>query len=262
MKNYIKKKTVLITGATSGIGRELSFDLAKMDVNLVLCARDTKKLEKVKKDILKNLNTNIALLSCDVRNSSEVENKMSSLLKNINIDILINSAGLALGLDGIDNGKFEDWNIMIDTNIKGLLYVSRFVIPCMKKLDTAHIVNLGSIAGKTAYPKGNIYCATKAAVHSLSESMNLDLAGTNIKVTTIAPGAVKTNFSNIRFKGDKKEAEKVYDGYKPLNASDISQAIISVINTPKHVNIQFLEIMPTAQRNPYVLSKDKIVKNR
>ena len=257
MKNYIQNKTALITGASWGIGEQLAYDLATLEVNLILCSRDMKRLESIKKDILsKNNAINIDIYQLDVQNKEDVQQVIDSIDKDI--DILVNNAGLALGLEAIDQGSTDNWEQMIDTNIKGLLYVSREVIPNMRKLQTAHIVNIGSVAGKSAYPNGNVYCATKAAVHSLGESMNADLYGTNIKVTTIAPGAVETNFSTIRFDGDTQKAKSVYDGYTPLNAEDISQAIINVLNTPPHVNIQYLDIMPTAQRNPYLLYREKL----
>ncbi len=254
MKNYIENKTALITGASSGIGKQLALDLASLDVNLILCSRDIKKLEELKKDILlKNKNIKVEVYKLDVQNKDEVHKVINNI--DTNIDILINNAGLALGLESIDEGLIDNWENMINTNIKGLLYVSKELIPKMKKLSTAHIINIGSVAGKTAYPNGNVYCATKAAVHSLGESMNVDLFGTNVKVTTIAPGAVETNFSNIRFDNDQKRVRGVYEGYTPLNASDISSAMINVLNTPPHVNIQYLDIMPTAQRNPYMLHR-------
>ncbi len=255
MKNFIKNKTALITGASSGIGEQLAFDLSDLGLNLVLIARDIDKLKILKEKILQENAINVNIFSLDVQKQKDVQDVINNILKNTTIDILINNAGLALGLEYIDKGNINNWENMIDTNIKGLLYVSHEVIPQMRTLDTAHIVNIGSVAGKTAYPNGNVYCATKAAVHSLGESMNADLFGTNIKVTTIAPGAVETNFSNIRFNGDNKKANAVYDGYTPLNANDISSAIINVLNTPPHVNIQYLDIMPTAQRNPYLLHK-------
>lgn len=257
MKNYIQNKTALITGATSGIGEQLAKDLASYDVNLVLVARNTQKLQNLKDEILQNTpNIKVDTYELDVRDKQSVSLVVNQILQNTTIDILVNSAGLALGLEKIYEGDTDNWDGMIDTNIKGLLYVSRAVIPSMKDLETAHIINLGSVAGKTAYPNGNVYCATKSAVHSLGESMNADLVGTNVKVTTIAPGAVETNFSNVRFKGDEEKANSVYKGYTPLYANDISDVIINVLNTPKHVNIQYLDIMSTAQRNPYILHKD------
>ena len=227
-----------------------------MRVNLVLTGRDSKKLEKLKRKISKNSKAKVSTYQFDVRDKKAVKKGMKKILKSQTIDILINSAGLALGTEKIDDGLLTDWDKMIDTNIKGLLYVSRPVIAQMRELSTAHIVNIGSVAGKTAYPGGNVYCATKAAVHSLGESINADLISTNIKMSTIAPGAVNTNFSNTRFDGDKEKIDAVYKGYTPLCAQDISDAIISILNTPKHVNIQYLDIMPTAQRNPYLLHRD------
>lgn len=251
MKNYIKNKTALVTGATSGIGKEVSIDLAKMGLNLVLTGRDIVKLEKLKQELELLTNQNIFISKFDIRNSKDVNNAISLILSKTNVDILINNAGIALGIAPIHEGTIENWDNMINTNIKGLLYISRAIIPQMRSLETAHIVNLGSVAGKIAYPGGNVYCATKAAVHSINDSMNSDLCGTSIKVSVVSPGAVETNFSNIRFNGNKEKIDALYEGYKPLNASDISNAIIMILNTPKHVNIQYLDIMPTAQRNPF-----------
>lgn len=255
MNNHIKNKNALITGASAGIGKQIAIDLSLMHVNLILCGRNIEKLKDVKNEISKNSSVKITLLEFDVKNKNDVNEKISEFLKNDQIDILINNAGLALGLDAFDKASLDDWEEMIDTNIKGLLYVSRAVMPQMRELESAHIINLGSVAGKISYPNGNVYCATKAAVHSLGESMNIDLYGTAVKVTTIAPGAVQTNFSNVRFKNDEIKSQAVYEGYKPLEAKDISDVIISVLNTPKHVNIQYLDIMPIAQRNPYILYK-------
>ena len=256
MTNYIENKTALVTGATSGIGKELAITLANMDTNLILIARNETKLENLKIEILKNSNVKISIHKLDVRNKTNVQNVIKQILKDNRVDILVNNAGLASGFDNLHDGNFEQWDNMIDTNIKGLLYISRPVINQMRDLETAHVINMGSVAGKIAYPKGNVYCATKAAVHSIGESMNLDLFGTNVKVTTISPGAVQTNFANIRFDGDKDKANAVYAGYTPLSPLDIANTIISVLNTPKHVNIQYLDIMPTAQRNPYTLYKE------
>jgi len=256
MKNYIKKKTALITGATSGIGEQVAVDLAAMDLHLLLIGRDKKKLKRLQKRLSKQSKREIHVYALDVRDRQCVTSTMKSILKTQTVDILVNSAGLALGIEPIDQGDCDNWEAMIDTNIKGLLYVSKPVIAQMRPLKTAHIIHIGSVAGKTAYPGGNVYCATKAAVHSLGESMNADLLDTNIKVTTIAPGAVETHFSNTRFKGDAEKADAVYQGYTPLTAKDISRAILSVLNTPKHVNIQYLDIMPTAQRNPYLLHRE------
>ena len=252
MQNYIKDKTALVTGASFGIGRECAKELAKLGANLILVSRNEEKLQELKEE-LSSFNIDIKTITLDVIDKEEVDKKLS----NLDIDILINSAGLALGLEPFYEGNEEDWDIMIDTNIKGLLYVTKAVINSMLNKDTAHIINLGSVAGKIAYPKGAVYCATKAAVHSLGEGMNADLYGTNVKVTTIAPGAVETNFSNIRFKGDENRAKDVYKGFEPLRAIDIANVIINTLNTPPHVNIQYIDIMSTAQRNPYLLYKEE-----
>jgi NADP-dependent 3-hydroxy acid dehydrogenase YdfG len=256
MKNHIKNKTALITGATSGIGKQLAIDLSALKLNLVLIARDKKKLKTLKKFLSKTSNKQITAVTVDVRDKDTVEKKLKKLLQEQTVDILINNAGLALGLEGIDEGETDQWDAMIDTNIKGLLYVSKPIIKQMRGLQTAHIVNIGSVAGKTAYPGGNVYCATKAAVHALGEAMHTDMMGTQVKVTTIAPGAVHTAFSTIRFSGDQNKVDATYRGYTPLYAKDISHAILCVLNTPPHVNIQYLDIMPTAQRNPYLLHRD------
>lgn len=253
--NLIKNKTALITGATSGIGKACAISFAKKKVNLVLIGRNEEKLEKLASKLQDKYKITINTIVVDVRVQKVLEVKLHKLLKDTNIDILINNAGLALGLDTIEDGLLSDWEGMIDTNIKGLLYVSKIIIAHMKQKDTGHIINIGSIAGKIAYPKGNVYCATKAAVQALSEAMNIDLYGTNIKVSNVAPGAVETEFSNVRFHGDKNKADAVYKGFEPLSAKDIADLITYIVNTPAHVNIQDTLIMPTAQRNPYLLYK-------
>jgi len=250
--NFIEGKIALITGATSGIGKATAQALNDMGVNLILTGRDEKKLNELKN----TLEVQTLTFVLDVRDKDAVSKTIEEILNITHIDILINNAGLALGLEPIDEGNPEDWETMIDTNIKGVLYVTKPVFKHMKKRSEGHIVNLGSVAGKTPYPGGNVYAATKAALHSLNESMNIDAFGTNIKVSNIAPGAVETEFSNVRFKGDKKKAKKVYEGYTPLSAEDIANAVICVLNTPPHVNIQYMDIMPTNQRNPYLLYKN------
>ncbi|CAA6801960.1 MAG: Unknown protein [uncultured Campylobacterales bacterium] len=254
MKNNLIGKTVLITGASSGIGSSCALYLAKMGVNLILCARRKEILQDIKKELAIH-NVDITILQIDVSKKDEVEEKLSKILKTINIDILINSAGLALGLEEFDKADLDDWDNMIDTNIKGLLYVSHKIIPQMREKNSGHIINLGSIAGVMTYPKGNVYCATKHSVHSISEAMNVDLADTNIRVSNIAPGAVETEFSNVRFKGDDNKADSVYKGFIPLTPDDIADMIVYVLNVPAHINIQNTLIMPTAQRNAYITNR-------
>jgi NADP-dependent 3-hydroxy acid dehydrogenase YdfG len=250
MINRLIAKTALVTGATSGIGRASAVQLAQFGVNLILVGRDKEKLHHLSQE-LSDKQISIELIVLDVRDRADVKAK----LEGLQTDILINNAGLALGLEPLYEGDIDQWEEMIDANIKGLLYVSRAVIPQMKEKGKGHIVNIGSIAGEMAYPGGNVYCATKAAVHSLSQSMNIDLQGTGVRVSNVAPGAAETNFSNTRFSGDDEKAESVYEGYKPLNAEDIADLIVYILNAPEHVNIQDTLIMPTAQRNPYVLSR-------
>ncbi|WP_456488465.1 SDR family NAD(P)-dependent oxidoreductase [Caminibacter pacificus] len=250
--NFLENKIALITGASSGIGAATAKKLSEYGVNLILTGRDENKLQQLKN----SLQTQTLTFAFDIRNKKEVEKFVNEILSITHIDILVNNAGLALGLERIDEGDIEDWETMIDTNIKGVLYITKPIFKHMKERNEGHIVNLGSVAGKTAYPGGNVYCTTKAALHSLSESLNIDAFGTNIKVSTIAPGAVETEFSNVRFKGNKQKAKKVYEGYVPLSAEDIADTIVCVLNTPPHVNIQYVDIMPTNQRNPYMLYRD------
>lgn len=247
--NRLLGQRALITGATSGIGKACALALDALGVKLVLTGRSREKLDAVATE----LTSEATLITLDVRDRAAVEANLSSL----EIDILINNAGLALGLEPIDAGSLEQWEEMIDANIKGLLAVSRAVIPAMRARNHGHIINLGSIAGKMVYPGGNVYCATKHAVAALSEAMNIDLYGTAIRVSHVAPGAVQTAFSNTRFSGDQSRAEAVYAGYEPLCAKDIADLIVYVLNAPPHVNIQDTLIMPTAQRNPYIHHKEE-----
>jgi len=251
--NFLENNLALITGASSGIGAACARVLAKNKVNLLLLARREDKLEDLKKE-LSACGVKVEIFVLDVSKKEQVTD-FAKKIENYNIDILINSAGLALGLESIQDGVLENWDKMLDVNIKGFLYISRVVIPKMLKQNKGHIINLGSVAGLYSYPNGNVYCATKSAVHSLSKAMNADLFGSAIKVSNIAPGAVETEFSSVRFKGDEKKSAQVYEGYKPLEACDIADLIFYVLNTPKHVNIQDVNIMPTAQRNPYLLAK-------
>jgi len=249
--NFLKNKVALITGATSGIGKAIAEKLYEYEVNLILIGRDESKLKALKEKFPTSIT-----FQADVRNKDQIQSVINEILNITQIDILINNAGLALGLESIDEGNEEDWDVMIDTNIKGVLYVTKPILKHMKQRNNGHIVNIGSVAGKTPYPGGNVYCATKAALHSLSESMNIDAFKTNIRVTNIAPGAVETEFSNVRFKGDEEKAKKVYEGFTPLYAQDIAEIAVCALNMPPHVNIQYIDVMPTNQRNPYLLHRD------
>ncbi|WP_457606971.1 SDR family NAD(P)-dependent oxidoreductase [Nitratifractor sp.] len=256
MENRLQGKTALITGAASGIGEACARRLARAGCHLVLTGRRTERLEKLARELEGEQAVAVVALTLDVTDAEAVERKLGEILQRHEIDILINNAGLALGLEPIDRGSLDHWERMIDTNVKGLLYVSRLVMAQMRERDTGHILNLGSIAGEIAYPGGNVYCATKAAVHMLSDAMNVDAFGTKIRIGTIAPGAVETEFSDVRFEGDRVKRDAVYEGYTPLSAEDIADLALYILNAPEHVNIQHTRIMPTAQRNPYLLHRE------
>lgn len=241
-------KVVLITGATAGIGEASAHVFAREGYNLILTGRREDRLEKLAEHLNDTYNIEIAILSFDVRNRQQVIENLEGLPEKWKmVDVLVNNAGLSQGLDPIQNGDVDDWETMIDTNIKGLLYVSRVVSNWMISNGKGHIINLGSIAGKEVYLNGNVYCATKHAVDALNKGMRVDLLSHGIKVTAIHPGAVETEFSEVRFKGDKDRAKKVYDGFEPLIAQDIAETIWFVASRPAHVNINDLVIMPTAQ---------------
>jgi NADP-dependent 3-hydroxy acid dehydrogenase YdfG len=246
------KKTILITGASSGIGWSTAIKLDKKGHSLILCGRQLNKL----KELSKKLNSNSHLLTFDVRNREDVFKCISSIPKQFkDVDVLINNAGNAHGLALAHQSNISDWEAMIDGNVKGLLYVTKAILDGMVEKKSGQIINVGSIAGKESYPKGNVYCASKAAVEKFTEGLRLDLNPFNIRVGTIHPGLVETNFSNIRFKGDKDKAKKVYQGYTPLSAEDVADAICYMIGAPKHVNIADLTILPTDQAGAYVLKK-------
>lgn len=250
-------KIALITGATAGIGKAIASKLAKEGCNIIITGRRKQLLEELEKEIEIKYGVKVISLNFDVTIYSEVEQAINSLPSEWkNIDILINNAGLAVGLSPIHQGVIEDWERMIDTNIKGLLYVTRIVTPNMVERKQGHIINLCSIAGKDVYTNGNVYCATKHAVDALSKGMRLDLLPYNIKVTQVCPGAVETEFSIVRFKGDKKRADQVYQGFNPLVAEDIANAIYYAISQPDHVDIQDLLVMPTAQASGSIFHKE------
>jgi NADP-dependent 3-hydroxy acid dehydrogenase YdfG len=249
-------KIALITGATSGIGEACAHLFARENYNLVLTGRRSDRLEKLAKKLNTKYNTEIAVSSFDVRSREEVVSNLEALpAKWKKVNVLVNNAGLSQGLDPIQNGSFDDWDTMIDTNIKGLLYVSKVVSGWMVENKLGHIINLGSIAGKEVYPNGNVYCATKSAVDALNKAMRIDLLPHGIKVTGIHPGAVETEFSEVRFKGDKERAKKVYDGFEPLVAEDIAETIWFAVSRPAHVNINELVVMPTAQASAAIISR-------
>lgn len=243
-------KTIMITGASAGIGEACAHLFAKNNYRIIITARRKDRLGNLKSILEKEYNAEVHDLVFDVRNKSEVEKAINNLPSNWkNIDVLLNNAGLSLGLDPLQNGNVDDWETMIDTNIKGLLYVSKVVSTLMIQNGNGHIINLGSIAGKESYLNGNVYCATKAAVDSLTKSMRLDLLSHGIKVTAIHPGAVETEFSIVRFKGDVERAKSVYNGFEPLHPEDIAEVIYFAASRPAHVNINDLLVMPTAQAN-------------
>lgn len=247
-------KTALITGATSGIGRATARLLAKNHYKLIICGRREDRLAELQ-DEFSHL-TKVHTLNFDVRHKKEVAQSLKLLPKEFaNIDVLINNAGNAHGLDPIENGDVHDWDAMIDINVKGLLYVSKEVIPGMVERRSGHIINIGSIAGKETYTNGNVYCATKHAVDAINQGMRMDLNQYGIRVGAINPGMVDTEFSEVRFKGDKQRAENVYKGFEPLKAEDIADVIHFVVSRPYHVNIADLLILPTAQASATIVNK-------
>lgn len=248
--------TAFITGATSGIGKATAQLFAKNTIKLILCGRKIEKLQELQKELSEF--TEVHILQFDVRYKEEVFTAIDSLPSDFkNIDILINNAGNAHGLHSIQDGNVDDWDAMIDGNVKGLLYVSKAIIPNMITNNSGFIVNIGSTAGKEVYPNGNVYCASKFAVNALNKGMRLDLTKHNIRVSAIHPGLVETAFSDVRFKGDTDRAKNVYQGYKALQAEDIADIIHFVVTRPYHVNIEDLIVYPTAQASATILHKNE-----
>lgn len=250
-------KTAFITGATSGFGKACAEIFAANGWNLIITGRRNDRLITLKEELEKQFGNKITTLCFDVRNLEEVNDAIEKLKENedLTIDLLINNAGLAVGRGPIQDGLTDDWERMIDTNIKGLLFITKAIAPLLIAQKNGHIVNISSIAGKEVYPGGNVYCASKFAVDALSKSMRMDLVEFGIKVTNIAPGAAETEFSLVRFKGDENTAKNVYNGFEPLSAEDIADTIYFVATRPAHVTINDLTIMPTAQASSTIFHK-------
>lgn len=247
------KKTALITGATSGIGKATSIEFAKNGIDLVICGRRQERLDELKTSLGKQVE--VHTLNFDVSNREETLSAINSIPSEFRqIDILVNNAGNAHGMDPIQDGSLDDWDAMMDINVKGLLYVSKAILPQMTERKSGHIINIGSSAGKEVYPKGNVYCASKHAVLAISEGMRIDLNEFGIKVSTINPGLVETEFSKVRFKGDSK-ANSVYEGYKALQAEDVAEVIYFAVSRPAHVNIADVLMFCTAQANSTIVKK-------
>jgi 3-hydroxy acid dehydrogenase / malonic semialdehyde reductase len=248
------KRIALITGATSGIGEATARLLATINFKLILCGRRKDRLQKLESDLRNH--TEVTTLSFEVRNQKEVAIAIASLPAEWKeIDVLINNAGNAHGLDPIQTGSIEDWDAMMDINVKGLLYVTKSVLPVMTKRNSGHIINIGSIAGKEVYANGNVYCASKFAVDALTKGMRIDLNAHSIKVTAIHPGLVETEFSLVRFKGDEERSKNIYKGFDPLVGNDIADLILFALTRPAHVVIADLVVLPTAQASATVVKK-------
>ncbi|MEH2205798.1 MAG: SDR family oxidoreductase [Nostoc sp.] len=252
----LQSQIILITGASSGIGTACAKIFAGAGAKLILAARRLERLQQLADTLSKDFSTEIHLLQLDVRDRNAVESAIATLPSAwSDIDILINNAGLSRGLDKLHEASFQDWEDMIDTNVKGLLYVSRYVVPGMVSRDRGHVVNLGSIAGHQTYPGGNVYCATKAAVRAISEGLKQDLLGTKVRVTSVDPGMVETEFSEVRFHGNTERANKVYQGVTPLTADDVADVIFFCVTRSPHVNINEVVLMPVDQASATLVNR-------
>lgn len=250
------RKIVLITGATSGIGEACARKFAQGGYDVIITGRRAQLLANLKKE-LEAEGVRVLALAFDVRNRNAATAAINSLpLEWQQIDVLINNAGLALGLEPEYEGSFEDWETMIDTNIKGLLTMTRLVVPRMVKRDSGHVINIGSVAGDAAYASGNVYCGTKAAVKTITDGLRIDLAHTSVRVTNVKPGLVETHFSNVRFHGNDSRAEKVYEGVKPLTGADIAEVVFYAASAPAHVQIAEVLVLATHQASGSVLHRD------
>ena len=256
--SQLKNKIAFITGASSGIGKACAEEFAKEGASLILTARRINQLTEFASLLKKKYNVKVLSLKLDVRNLEEVKKTVSSLPEEWKkIDILLNNAGLARGFDKIYEGKTSDWEEMIDTNIKGLLFITRQILPLMVDRMEGQIINIGSTAGHEVYPNGNVYCATKFAVKALTQGIRIDTVDKNIRVTTIDPGMVLTEFSNVRFSGDTERAAKVYEGIKPLSAEDIASTVLFCVTRPSHINISEVILTPTQQASVAYVSRKK-----
>ncbi|MDX9932533.1 MAG: SDR family oxidoreductase [Bacteroidales bacterium] len=251
------KKIVLVSGATSGIGASCAHKFASAGYRVILCGRRSERLSALKQKLVSLYGENFFTLTFDIRSREQVFNAINSLPAEWeNTDVLINNAGLALGLSSLQNGSIDHWEQMIDTNVKGLLYLTKAVVGQMIERKSGHVINIGSIAGRQAYANGNVYCATKAAVDSLTKSMRIDFLPYNIKVSQVAPGAAETEFSIVRFEGDQQRAHDVYKGYTPLSADDVADAVLYLASLPPHVNVNDMLLMPTAQACAGIIHKE------
>lgn len=246
-------KKILITGASSGFGKAMAYRFAKDGWNLIITGRRADRLKELADDLKATYKVNVSVKVFDVQNREEVFSALSEDSSLNDIDVLVNNAGLALGRDYFDEANIDDWETMIDTNLKGLLYVSKAVLPYFIKNGKGHIINIGSTAGKEVYEKGNVYCATKTSVEAISQAMRIDMLRHHIKVTAIHPGAAETEFSIVRFKGDEATAKTVYDGYQPLKADDVADTAFYCANLPQHVCINSLVMTCTSQANSFYL---------
>lgn len=249
-------KIALVTGSTSGIGKATAEIFARNNYNLIITGRRKDRLHDIKGKLEQQYKVKVLTLCFDIRNRTETEKMLTGISDDWKkIDVLVNNAGLALNLSTIQDGNIDDWETMIDTNIKGLLYATRAIAPLMIANKSGHIINIGSIAGKETYPNGNVYCATKHAVDSLTKAMRMDMVMDGIRVTAIHPGMVETEFSIVRYKGDEERAKKVYQGLKPLTAEDIAEAVFWAVSRPNHVNISDLVITPTIQASATIVKR-------
>ena len=249
-------KIVLITGATSGIGEGCARRFAKGGYNLIITGRNTTKLESLKKELEQEQHVQVLALAFDVRNREAAKKAVDFIPEAWrNIDVLVNNAGLARGLDPEYEGNMEEWDEQIDTNIKGLLTMTRLIVPGMVERNHGHVINIGSIAGDAAYAGGNVYCATKAAVKALSDGLRIDVAHTKVRVTNVKPGLVETHFSHVRFRGDNARADNVYRGVKPLNGDDIADVVFYAASAPEHVQIAEVTVLATHQANGTVVAR-------